>query len=73
MENSDITPAFVASIPTYVIIQARGWVADCEWGDLPPRRVAQLSRLTLVRGVNRHYEGGWEQFIADQDAEASIR
>lgn len=35
---------------------ARNWVADCEWVEDPE---------DLEKGVNRHYSGGWDQFVED--------
>lgn len=65
MRNAEITHEFTRSIPLPLIQAAREWVRDCEWGDLKPRHVWQLTRPALVRGVNRHYDGGWEAFVAD--------
>lgn len=45
------------------IEQAHAWIADCEWSDLDADD--ELSDAEVVRGVARHYDGGWEQFLAD--------
>lgn len=55
--NLDMTPEQLTA--------ARAWIADCEWGDLTRGEVAMLSPLTVVKGVQRFYEGGWEAFVAD--------
>lgn len=39
---------------------ARSWLADNGW------RVDFLSNTEVVGDVHRHYEGGWDQFLADQ-------
>jgi len=49
--------------------EARAWILDCVWGDLDESDVADLSGEQIVRGVQRHYEGGWAQFLADVDVE----
>ena len=45
------------------ILDARGWVSDCEWAD--DVLVEILTDLEIIDGVNRHYSGGWKQFIQD--------
>lgn len=49
------------------IKDGRAWIADCEWADLDPREddVAELTARQVVRGINQHYDGGWDQFIRD--------
>lgn len=44
-----------------LITEARGWVADCEWQD----ETNHLTDAQIKAGVNRHYVGGWAQFVAD--------
>ena len=46
-----------------LISEARGWVADCEWGD--EFEVNELTAEQIKRGINRHYDGGWRAFVAD--------
>ena len=45
------------------IADAREWISDCEWGNLEPDDIAELSDIDIVRGVDRHYSGGWEEFL----------
>jgi hypothetical protein len=52
-------------VTTAQIIEARGWIADQQWGDLEPKRVAQLSRGAVVKGIERFYPGGWNAFVAE--------
>jgi hypothetical protein len=47
------------------IQEARWWVADCLWADLTDGDVDTLPVLALVRGVDRHYAGGWQGFVAE--------
>jgi hypothetical protein len=60
-----LSPEAYRALPEPIIRAAREWVKDCEWGDLEPEDVDRLTRRLLVRGVERHYEGGWLQFVAD--------
>lgn len=42
--------------------EARVWIRDCSWLD----RAEDLEDLTdeeVRRGIDRHYEGGWIQFL----------
>ena len=43
--------------------EARGWIADCTWGDDPD--LEQLTDEQVRRGIQRHYSGGWATFVAD--------
>ena len=50
-----------------LIAEARAWVAECIWADLEPEDVADLTDAQIRRGVNRTYDGGWQQFVRDCD------
>jgi hypothetical protein len=46
------------------IIEARMWISDCSWCD----ELEDLENLTddeVMRGIERHYDGGWIQFLED--------
>ena len=46
------------------IIEAQAWIRDCSWLD----RAEDLEDLTdeeVRRGIDRHYDGGWIQFLAN--------
>ena len=43
------------------IADARDWIADCEWAD----DTSGLTDAQVLRGIARHYDGGWAGFIAD--------
>ena len=45
--------------------QARVWIGECVWGDLDPEDIASLSDAQIHAGINRHYVGGWAQFVKD--------
>ena len=45
--------------------QARVWISECVWGDLEPEDIASLSDAQIHAGINRHYAGGWAQFVSD--------
>jgi len=47
------------------IEQGREWISDCQWSNLDPDDIKDLSNIEIVRGVARHYEGGWDSFLAD--------
>jgi hypothetical protein len=56
----------VRRIPPAVLTAARGWIADCAWGDLSETDdVADLTDLQVVAGIEQHYDGGWAQFRRD--------
>lgn len=43
------------------IAAARDWVTDCDWKDND--HLDGYSDEDIVRGVNRHYDGGWSGFV----------
>lgn len=46
--------------------QMRDWVKDCQWAeDFDDDEVDALSDSEIVQGVNRSYDGGVRQFLAD--------
>lgn len=47
-----------------LIREAREWVAECSWKE-DPEEIEEYSDAEIKRGVNRHYEGGWCQFVFD--------
>ena len=56
----------IKSLTTTQILEARDWIADCEWGDLDdPTTIADLSDTEVIQGIKRHYAGGIPQFIQD--------
>mgnify|MGYP005832819191 CR=1 FL=1 len=43
------------------VLEARDWIADCEWND----DTDGSTDIEVVRGITRHYSGGWTQFLKD--------
>ena len=48
-----------------LVESARGWILDCVWGDLDEDEIRSLPATTVMRGIEKHYEGGIVQFIED--------
>jgi hypothetical protein len=46
------------------IAQAREWIADCQWPDLEPEEIKNLTAGEIARAVQRHFDGGVESFKA---------
>jgi hypothetical protein len=46
------------------IIEGRIWIGDCSWRD-EPEYLEDLTDDEVIRGINRHYNGGWIQFVED--------
>lgn len=42
--------------------EARAWISDCSWPDLDPEEVDDMTDEQIRRGVERHYDGGWDAF-----------
>jgi hypothetical protein len=50
------------------VTDMRDWLADCEWVDYDSRdfsavAACPLKDTTIMRGVQRHYDGGIEAFL----------
>lgn len=59
--NSSIDYLFEESKDKVLVREARSWAENCRWIEDPEG----MSDYLIVRGVNRHYFGGWEQFKKD--------
>ena len=46
------------------IIEAQEWIRDCSWLD-EAEDLEDLTDEEVRRGIDRHYEGGWIQFLAN--------
>jgi hypothetical protein len=44
------------------IIEARAWIRDCSWRD-EAEDLEDLTDEEVERGIVRHYDGGWIQFL----------
>ena len=58
------TPAPLTMSDAELNAAARDWVTDCTWRE-DPEDLDDLTDEEVRRGVNRHYEGGWQQFVQD--------
>ncbi len=47
-----------------LIDSAREWMNDCSWKE-DPEDLAELSDAEVLRGVQKHYAGGLNQFRRD--------
>ena len=52
-----------ADAPT--LEQARVWISECVWADVDGPDIPRLSDRQVYAGINRHYAGGWAQFVSD--------
>ena len=50
---------------TNVLDEMHDWIADCCWGDMDDDALEALTAEDIVNGVEQHYIGGVNQFIAD--------
>ena len=44
------------------LLQAREWIADCQWPDLEESEVAGLSDGVIQKAISRHFDGGIQSF-----------
>jgi hypothetical protein len=51
------------------LTEARSWIADNYWGDQLEWYPDTLSDDQIIRGIERHYTGGWERFVSDIGAQ----
>jgi hypothetical protein len=51
------------------IVDMKNWIKDCSWGEnMSDKQVDQLADAVVIRGIERHYFGGVEQFRSDSVA-----
>lgn len=43
--------------------QAREWLADCVWEEIEPEEFETLSERRIIRGIERHFDGGMQAFL----------
>jgi hypothetical protein len=46
------------------INEAQAWIRDCNWLD-EAEDLEDLTDEEVMQGIDRHYEGGWIQFLAN--------
>lgn len=54
-----------------VMKQMRDWAKDCQWKE-EPEEIDEMSDEDILRGVQRHYEGGIKAFIQDSQSKAEV-
>lgn len=52
-----------AHTPPEMIEAAREWISDCQWDNLDEDDIRELSPVEIISGVDKHYDGGWADFI----------
>lgn len=53
----------VRTIHDVDLAEARAWIADCTWAE--DIDTDELTARQVYAGIERHYDGGWPQFIRD--------
>jgi hypothetical protein len=58
----DLTPR-----PRQACAEGRDWLLELEWreGEDAYETIRLLNQVGIVRAVERHYDGGWKQFLND--------
>jgi len=57
----------------HVIQQMRNWVKDCQWRDVSDESdIDDMSDEEILRGIQKHYEGGVNQFLRDMEPKSAI-
>lgn len=49
------------------LAEARAWIADCSWAEGPDFDVSELTDLEVIKEIDQHYAGGWEEFLRSLD------
>ncbi len=64
--KSSLSPEDIMKMPNRakIIKHARDWVYDNSWSE-EPDVIESYDDFRILRGVNRHYSGGLEQFLKD--------
>lgn len=54
-----------------LLADARSWLMDCVWLDVESEDIAEMSARQILLAVNRHFEGGWINFVAASGKEVA--
>lgn len=65
--RSELLSSLTINQRSELVNEMRGWIKDCQWGDLEEDEVDSLTDEELIRGICRNYSGGINQFILDND------
>jgi hypothetical protein len=72
-QNVDASLMQFAKQHPEIIKQMREWTKDCQWRDVEDESdVDEFSDIQILQGVNRYYEGGIRQFIADANPQQQL-
>lgn len=65
-QQSSVSPEDIMRLPNSreIINAARNWTYDSIWKE-DEDELRSYSDFRILRGVNRHYSGGLEQFLKD--------
>jgi hypothetical protein len=65
IEHTRVTPDDILKMPNaeQIVNEARNWVHDCNWSD--EEHISSYTPTEILKGVDRHYEGGLSQFLAN--------
>ena len=55
-----------------IIKTMRDWISDCSWLDLDGSEVDSLSDEEVLRGVQKHFDGGIKEFIRTCNSTAQV-
>jgi hypothetical protein len=50
-----------------LIREAVSWIEDCFGKSHRGHEYSPRQPVSVIRVINRHYQGGWDQFIKDND------
>lgn len=57
------------TLPQGTVNLMREWVLDCEWGE-DAEYLSRMNAQQLATGIERHYAGGFAQFLRDSMVQA---
>lgn len=66
-EQQALLQASVGPFVTDCFDNARWWIAECDWANLDPEDIAELTNHEVRIGVSHHYDGGWTGFCEEYE------
>jgi hypothetical protein len=64
MEITNSGESMLLSQQEKQVAEARLWIGECRWQD-EPEALVELTDAEVMRGIDRHYQGGWSGFCRD--------